>query len=205
MPWSGAASRTWWQRGGEAAFYGPKIDIDVRDAIGRSWQLSTIQVDFNLPERFDLRYTGADGELHRPIMVHRALMGSVERFFGVLVEHYAGAFPPWLAPVQAVVLGVRADHEAFAAQVVALLRDAGFRAESVPADDPLGARIRRAKLERVPYVLVVGDDDAAAGTVGVNPRGRPVRRDVPLAEFVALLADEVERKAVDAGGGEDAA
>ena len=184
---------------GEAAFYGPKIDIDVRDAIGRSWQLSTIQVDFNLPDRFDLRYTGADGETHRPIMVHRALFGSIERFFGVLVEHYAGAFPPWLAPVQAVVMGVRDDHDAFADSVAVQLTEAGFRAQTVAADDPLGARIRRAKLDKVPYVLVVGDDDVAAGSVGVNPRGQPVRRDVPLAEFVAQLADEVERKAVDVG------
>ena len=184
---------------GEAAFYGPKIDIDVLDAVGRSWQLSTIQVDFNLPERFNLRYTGADGEVHRPIMIHRALFGAIERFFGVMVEHYAGAFPPWLAPVQAVVLGVRADHDAFAESVVAQLAEAGFRAETVPADDPLGARIRRAKLEKVPYVLVVGDDDVAAGTVGVNPRGQKVRRDVPLAEFIAQLADEVERKATDVG------
>ena len=187
---------------GEAAFYGPKIDIDVTDAIGRSWQLSTIQVDFNLPERFNLRYTGADGEVHRPIMIHRALFGSIERFFGVLVEHYAGAFPPWLAPTQAVVLGVRADHDAFAESVVAQLAEAGFRAETVPADDPLGARIRRAKLDKVPYVLVVGDDDVAAGTVGVNPRGHKVRRDVPLAEFIAQLADEVDSKATDVGSAE---
>ncbi|WP_420445919.1 threonine--tRNA ligase [Candidatus Poriferisodalis sp.] len=185
---------------GEAAFYGPKIDIDVLDAIGRSWQLSTIQLDFNLPERFDLRYTGADGELHRPIMIHRALFGAIERFFGVMVEHYGGAFPPWLSPVQAVVLGVRADHDAFASEVVAQLAEKRFRAEMVPADDPLGARIRRAKLEKVPYVLVVGDDDVAAGTVGVNSRGHPVRRDVPLGEFIAQLADEVERKATDVGG-----
>ena len=185
---------------GEAAFYGPKIDIDVTDAIGRSWQLSTIQVDFNLPERFNLRYTGADGEVHRPIMIHRALFGSIERFFGVLVEHYAGAFPPWLAPTQAVVLGVRADHDSFAESVVAQLAEAGFRTETVPADDPLGARIRRAKLEKVPYVLVVGDDDVAAGTVGVNPRGQKVRRDVPLSEFIAQLTDEVDSKATDVGG-----
>ncbi|WP_420610594.1 threonine--tRNA ligase [Candidatus Poriferisodalis sp.] len=187
---------------GEAAFYGPKIDIDVLDAVGRSWQLSTIQVDFNLPERFNLRYTGADGEVHRPIMIHRALFGAIERFFGVMVEHYAGAFPPWLAPTQAVVLGVRADHDSFAESVVAQLGEAGFRAETVPADDPLGARIRRAKLDKVPYVLVVGDDDVAAGTVGVNPRGQKVRRDVPLAEFVAQLADEVDSKATDVGSAE---
>ena len=185
---------------GEAAFYGPKIDIDVLDAVGRSWQLSTIQVDFNLPERFNLRYTGADGEVHRPIMIHRALFGAIERFFGVMVEHYAGAFPPWLAPTQAVVLGVRADHDSFASSVAAQLAEAGFRTETVPADDPLGARIRRAKLEKVPYVLVVGDDDVAAGTVGVNPRGQKVRRDVPLSEFIAQLADEVDSKATDVGG-----
>ena len=189
---------------GEAAFYGPKIDIDVRDAIGRSWQLSTIQVDFNLPERFNLRYTGADGEMHRPIMLHRALFGSIERFFGVLVEHYGGAFPPWLSPTQAVVLGVRADHDQFASEVAARLGEAGFRAETVPADDPLGARIRRAKLEKVPYVLVVGDDDVAAGTVGVNPRGQKVRRDVPLDDFIAQLTDEVDSKAADVGSAEAA-
>lgn len=179
---------------GDAAFYGPKIDIDVSDAIGRSWQLSTIQVDFNLPERFDLAYAGPDGRMHRPIMLHRALFGSIERFFGVLVEHYSGAFPVWLAPVQVHVLGVRANHDEFAAQVVGRLADAGLRAEMVPADDPLGTRIRRSKLEKLPYVLVVGDDDVSADTAGVNPRGDEVERGVPLEEFIERVQSEVAER-----------
>jgi threonyl-tRNA synthetase len=180
---------------GDAAFYGPKIDIDVRDAIGRSWQLSTIQYDFNLPERFDLEYVGADNARHRPIMLHRALFGSVERFFGVLLEHYAGAFPTWLAPVQVRVLPVSSAHEAYAAEVVATLEGVGARVDVVNADDQLGKRIRAAKLEKLPYVLVVGDDDVAAGTVGVNPRGGEVERGVALTAFVAQLVDELRTSA----------
>jgi threonyl-tRNA synthetase len=176
---------------GEGAFYGPKIDVHVRDAIGRRWQLSTIQVDFQLPQRFDLEYVGADNERHRPTVIHRALFGSVERFFGVLLEHYAGAFPTWLAPVQALVLPVRDDHDDYARDVAAALGEAGFRAEMVEADEPLGGRIRRAKMDKVPHVLVVGDDDVAAGTVGDNPRGGEVDRDVPLDELVGRLQAEV--------------
>jgi threonyl-tRNA synthetase len=176
---------------GDAAFYGPKIDIDVRDAIGRSWQLSTIQADFQLPERFDLEYVGADNNRHRPIMLHRALFGSIERFFGVLLEHYAGAFPTWLAPVQVRVLAVAEAHEAYAATVVEALEAAGARVDTVVADDGLGKRIRNAKLEKIPYVLVVGDDDVAAGTVGVNPRGGDVERGVDLTSFVEHLRHEV--------------
>ncbi len=176
---------------GDAAFYGPKIDIDVHDAIGRAWQLSTIQYDFNHPERFELEYVGADNARHRPIMLHRALFGSVERFFGVVLEHYAGAFPTWLAPVQARVLPVATAHEGYAEKVAARLRDIGSRVDVVGAGDPLGKRIRAAKLEKLPYVLVVGDDDVAAGTVGVNPRGGEVERGVELETFVARLADEI--------------
>src|SRR5690606_19752903 len=150
------------------AFYGPKIDIDVRDAIGRSWQLSTIQCDFNHPERFDLEYVGADNERHRPIMLHRALFGSIERFFGVLLEHYAGAFPTWLAPLQVRVLPVATAHEDYAAAVTAALTAAGVRVDQVAADDALGKRIRASKLDKLPYILVVGDDDVAHRTVGVN-------------------------------------
>jgi threonyl-tRNA synthetase len=185
---------------GDAAFYGPKIDIDVRDAIGRSWQLSTIQADFQLPERFDLEYVGADNNRHRPIMLHRALFGSIERFFGVLLEHYAGAFPTWLAPVQVRVLAVAEAHEAYAATVVEALEAAGARVDTVAADDGLGKRIRNAKLEKIPYVLVVGDDDVAAGTVGVNPRGGEVERGVDLASFVEQLGDEVASAESDALG-----
>jgi threonyl-tRNA synthetase len=183
---------------GDAAFYGPKIDIDVRDAIGRTWQLSTIQYDFNHPERFELEYVGADNARHRPIMLHRALFGSVERFFGVVLEHYAGAFPTWLAPVQARVLPVATAHEEYADKVAARLRDVGTRVDVVGAGDPLGKRIRAAKLEKLPYVLVVGDDDVAAGTLGVNPRGGDVERGVELETFVARLGEEITVAAADA-------
>ena len=176
---------------GGGAFYGPKIDVDVRDAIGRSWQLSTLQLDFNLPERFGLEYVASDGSRPRPVMIHRALFGSVERFFGVLVEHYAGAFPAWLAPEQVRVLPVAAAHADYAAEVAARLGDAGFRVEVAAAEEPLGKRVRAAKVAKVPYVLVVGDADAANGTVGVNARGsKTPDRDVPLDAFAARLAAE---------------
>ena len=180
---------------GGGAFYAPKIDVHVRDAIGRRWQVSTIQVDFQMPQRFDMEYVGADNGRHQPYMVHRALFGSVERFFAILLEHYAGAFPLWMSPVQAQVLPVRDDHDAYAASVVEHLRAAGFRAGTWPADEPLGARVRRAKLEKIPYVLVVGDDDVAAGTVGVNSRQseRPERG--------VGLADLIERLRAEAGAG----
>jgi threonyl-tRNA synthetase len=176
---------------GDAAFYGPKIDIDVRDAIGRKWQLSTIQADFQLPERFGLEYVGADNQRHRPIMLHRALLGSVERFFGVLLEHYGGSFPTWLAPVQVRILPVTTAHESHVATLVAQLAEEGFRVDSSPADEQLGKRIRAAKLERIPYVLVVGDDDMRSNTVGVNPRGGEVQRDTPFSDFVARLRADV--------------
>jgi threonyl-tRNA synthetase len=164
----------------------------VRDAIGRSWQLSTIQVDFNHPERFGLEYVGADNARHRPIMIHRALFGSIERFFGVLIEHYAGAFPTWLAPVQVRVLPVATAHEEYAVHVADRLRAADARVDIVSADDPLGKRVRNAKLEKVPYVLVVGDDDMAHNTVGVNVRGgdRP-ERGVSVDEFIRRITDEL--------------
>ncbi|MBV1892691.1 MAG: threonine--tRNA ligase [Ilumatobacteraceae bacterium] len=176
---------------GDAAFYGPKIDIDVRDAIGRSWQLSTIQADFSLPERFGLEYVGADNARHRPIMLHRALFGSIERFFGVLIEHYAGAFPTWLAPLQVRVLPVATAHEEYAAEVAKGLVAVGARVDVGKADDGLGKRIRNAKLEKLPYILVVGDDDVAANTVGVNPRGGEVERDVSLAAFIEQFSNEI--------------
>ena len=176
---------------GDAAFYGPKIDIDVRDAIGRKWQLSTIQCDFNLPERFELEYIGSDGARHRPIMLHRALFGSIERFFGVLIEHYAGAFPSWLSPEQVRVLPVALAHDEYAQSVVKQLKKAGFRVDIDHADEQLGKRIRNAKTSKVPYVLVVGDDDIAHQSVGVNPRGGEVERDVSVADFITRLAAEV--------------
>ena len=148
---------------GGGAFYGPKISVQARDAIGRTWQVSTIQVDFQMPQRFDMEYVGADNERHRPIMIHRALFGAIERFFAILLEHYAGAFPTWLAPVQVTVLPVADRHNEYAAEVAAALKTGGVRVELDDAHaDKLGKRIRHAKTQKVPYVLVVGDDDVAA-------------------------------------------
>ena len=181
---------------GEGAFYAPKIDVHVRDAIGRRWQVSTLQVDFQEPQRFDMEFVGSDNARHRPYMIHRALFGSIERFFGILIEHYAGAFPTWLAPVQVSVLPVRTDHQPYADEVAAELRSAGARVEVLAADEQLGARVRRAKMEKVPYVLVVGDDDVAARTVGVNSRDqeRP-DRGVALGDFRDRLVREIETHA----------
>jgi threonyl-tRNA synthetase len=176
---------------GEGAFYAPKIDVYVRDAIGRRWQLSTLQVDFQEPGRFGIEYVGADNQRHRPHMIHRALFGSFDRFFGVLLEHTAGALPAWLAPVQVQVLPVRSDHQGYAESLAERLRGEGFRVELADADEPLGARIRKAKLEKVPHVVVVGDDDVAGDTVGDNPRGGAVERDLPVASFVQRLHDEI--------------
>jgi threonyl-tRNA synthetase len=181
---------------GGGAFYGPKISVQARDAIGRTWQMSTIQLDFQLPQRFELSYVGADNARHQPVMIHRALFGSIERFFAVLLEQYAGAFPAWLAPVQARVLGVRDDHQPYVDDVVGRLRAGGFRVDSEDASDKLGARIRKAKMEKLPYVLVVGDDDVAAGTVGVNARGsEQPERGVPVATFVERLRADVDSHA----------
>ena len=176
---------------GDAAFYGPKIDIHVRDAIGRTWQLSTIQCDFNLPERFDLEYVANDGSRQRPIMLHRALFGSVERFFGVLVEHYAGAFPTWLSPVQVRILPVALAHEEYAQKVADSLVAKGLRVDISEASDQLGKRIRTAKLEKIPYVLVVGDEDVSAQTVGVNARGADVERGVSISSFANRVLTEI--------------
>jgi threonyl-tRNA synthetase len=188
---------------GGGAFYGPKISVQARDAIGRHWQVSTIQLDFQLPQRFGLEYVGADNARHRPVMIHRALFGSVERFFAILLEHYAGALPTWLMPVQVVVLPVRDSHDDYARAVAAVLHDAGVRVEVDLADAPINARIRRRKLEKVPYILVVGDDDVAAGTVGVNARSseRAVR-DVALDAFVAALVAEIAERGSPEGGHE---
>jgi threonyl-tRNA synthetase len=183
---------------GGGAFYGPKISVQAKDAIGRTWQMSTIQLDLQLPQRFELEYVGADNERHRPVMIHRALFGTIERFFAILTEHYAGAFPAWLAPVQATVLPVADRHEEYAREVAARLRADGRRVELVDAhSDSLGSRIRRAKLEKVPYVLVVGDDDVEHHTVGVNRRGSDAPdRGVAVDDFVARLALDVDTRAV---------
>ena len=177
---------------GGGAFYGPKIDVDVRDAIGRAWQLSTIQLDFNLPDRFELEYVASDGSRKQPVMIHRALFGSVERFFGVLLEHYAGAFPTWLAPEQVRVLPIADVHQQYASDVANRLDEAGLRSQVVESGEPLGKRVRNAKMEKIPYILVVGDDDVANGTAGVNKRGEAKPdRGVPLEDFINSVAAEV--------------
>ncbi len=180
---------------GGGAFYGPKISVQARDAIGRTHQMSTIQLDFQTPQRFEAEYIGADNGRHRPIMIHRALFGSVERFFAILLEHYAGALPTWLSPEQVRVLGVRDDHETYAHKVADRLRAVGARVTVDPADEKLGARIRKAKLLKVPYILVVGDDDVAAGTVGVNRRGSDTpERGVELMAFSEVLETEIAER-----------
>jgi threonyl-tRNA synthetase len=175
---------------GEGAFYGPKIDIHARDAIGREWQLTTIQVDFNLPGRFDLAYVGEDGQKHEPYMVHRALFGSIERFFAVLLESTNGAFPLWLAPEQVRVVPVAADFAAYAEEVAATLRGHGLRVDVDTTDDTLGARIRSAQTEKVPVTLIVGGDEQAAATVAVRRYGGEQRKAVPLGELALELTEE---------------
>jgi threonyl-tRNA synthetase len=180
---------------GEAAFYGPKIDVKLVDAIGRLWQLSTIQFDFNLPQRFDLEYVGEDGQRHQPLMVHRALWGSVERFFGVLIEHYAGAFPLWLAPVQVVVVPISERHHEYAEKVGAQLREAGARVHVDGRSEKMNAKIREHALQKTPYIVVVGDKEAQAGTVNVRTRGKERTDDMPAVEFVAKVCKLIAEKA----------
>jgi threonyl-tRNA synthetase len=180
---------------GEAAFYGPKIDMKLIDAIGRPWQLSTVQFDFNLPPRFGLEYVGEDGARHQPLMVHRALLGSVERFFGILIEHYAGAFPAWLAPVQATVLPLSEKFQDYAKLVVEKLKAAGFRTHLDDRNEKLQAKIRDAQMQKIPYMLVVGGREAEAGTVGVRHRTKGDQGAKPLDEFISTLRKEVDERA----------
>ena len=180
---------------GEAAFYGPKIDIKLVDVLGRMWQLSTVQFDFNLPARFQLEYKGEDGELHQPVMVHRALFGSVERFFGVLIEHYAGAFPFWLAPVQIGLVPISSDkHLDYAESVKKTLEDAGFRVELDARNEKMNSKIRDFGLQKVPFILILGDKEAASNSVSVRTRGKGDQGSVTLDEFIGrtqnLVADK---------------
>jgi len=172
---------------GEAAFYGPKIDIKLVDAIGRLWQLSTVQFDFNLPQRFGLEYVAEDGTRKQPLMVHRALYGSVERFFGVLIEHYAGAFPVWLSPVQTVMIPIAERHVEYAEKVAAQLRAAGVRVEVDARNEKMNAKIREHALQKVPFLLVVGDKEAEADKVNVRTRGKEKTEDMPTADFVEKI------------------
>jgi threonyl-tRNA synthetase len=180
---------------GEAVFYGPKIDVKLVDAIGRPWQLTTVQFDFNLPRRFGLEYTAAEGKPHTPVMVHRALLGSVERFFGVLIEHYAGAFPVWLSPVQSVVLPISEKHTDYARKAAGELRAAGIRVELDDRNEKLNARIRDAQLQRIPFMLVVGDREVQGGGVAVRRRDTGDAGFRPLAEFKSYLRELIDTRA----------
>ena len=181
---------------GGGAFYGPKIDIKLKDALGRSWQCSTIQFDFNLPERFDLTYVGEDGREHRPYMIHRALLGSMERFFGVLIEHYGGAFPVWLMPTQVRVIPITDRHNAYAQNIVERLQEAGIRAEADLSDDRMNAKIRKAQLEKIPYMLIVGDAEVEKGTVSLRTRTGEKQNDIPLETFIERVHRAVAEKAI---------
>jgi threonyl-tRNA synthetase len=176
---------------GGGAFYGPKIDIKIKDALGRSWQCSTVQVDFNNPERFELSYIGEDGKAHRPIMIHRALMGSIERFFGILIEHYGGAFPTWLAPVQAVVMNITDHQQDYVAAVVAQLKAAGFRAEPDLRNEKIGFKIREAEKAKVPFMLVAGNREMQDGTLSVRGRSGANLGSKTVADVLDLLQAEV--------------
>jgi len=179
---------------GGAAFYGPKISVQARDAIGRTWQMSTIQVDFNLPERFGLEYTAADGSRQRPVMIHRALFGSIERFFAVLLEHYAGAFPAWLAPVQVVGIPITDGHVDYLQDVALQLRAAGIRVEVDGGDDRMQKKIRNAQKQKVPFMLIAGDEDVAAGAVSFRYRDGKQKNGVPVGEAIAEILDAVQRR-----------
>jgi threonyl-tRNA synthetase len=179
---------------GGGAFYGPKLDINLHDAIGRKWQLGTVQVDFVLPERFELKYRGSDGSDHRPVMIHRALAGSMERFFGVLIEHFGGNFPAWLAPAQAVIAPISEHQLDYAHEVAAKLRAAGFRIDVDESNEKLGYKIRHWKTQKVPFILVVGKTEAADGTVNVNERGSEAKRTVPIDAFAAELREIVDAR-----------
>ena len=180
---------------GGGAFYGPKLDINVRDAIGRKWQLGTVQVDFVLPLRFDLKYRGSDGLDHTPVIIHRALAGSLERFFAVLIEHYGGAFPLWLAPIQAVVAPISEHQLDYAQLVAARLRDEGFRAQVDESNEKIGYKIRHWKLQKVPYIVVVGNQEKSDGTVAPNERGHDQKRPaLSLDDFIAELRARIVRK-----------
>ncbi len=189
--------RTYKLNPGDGAFYGPKLDFDVTDALGRKWQTATVQLDFQLPIKFDLTYVGEDGKEHRPVMIHRAIMGTLERFIGILTEHYAGTFPAWMAPVQARVLAITDRHHEYAAKVVDQLKAAGLRVEQDLRNEKIGYKIREAEMQKVPFILVVGDKEAEAGAVAVRRRGQKDLGAMPMAQFLELAQGEIARKELD--------
>jgi threonyl-tRNA synthetase len=181
-------------KAGDGAFYGPKIDIDIHDALGRPWQLTTIQLDYQTPERFDLEYIGEDGQRHRPAIIHRAIYGTYERFMAILIEHFAGAFPLWLAPVQVVLIPIADRHAEYAESVAARLRAAGMRVDVDARRERMQARIRDAQLQKVPYMLVMGDRDIQANTVAVRERQQGDLGSLPVDVFVAMVRERLEKR-----------
>ena len=179
---------------GEGSFYGPKVDFHFRDAIGRLWQLTTVQCDFGLPERFEMEYVGEDNQRHRPVMIHRAILGSIERFSAVLIEHYGGAFPLWLSPEQVRLVPVADRHVEHARELASLLRDLGLRAEVDRRDETVGKKVRAAQLAKAPYVLVIGDKEIESGELTVRDREGVETKGVPFDDFAAALVDEAASK-----------
>jgi threonyl-tRNA synthetase len=181
---------------GEAAFYGPKLDFMVKDCLGREWQLGTVQLDYNLPERFDLSYIGPDNSPHRPVMIHRAPFGSLERFIGLLIEHFEGKFPVWLAPEQVRVLSISEKHNAYSEGVVRMLAEAGVRVASDLAANKIGAKIRLARLDRVPYMLVIGAREEESQSVSVRHRDRDDLGTMTLNDFVGQVCEEIRNRSL---------
>ena len=182
---------------GDGAFYGPKLDFHLEDSLGRTWQCGTIQLDFQMPERFELEYTGADGEKHRPVMIHRVAFGSIERFIGILIEHFAGAFPLWLSPVQAVVMPVSEKYADYAEKVTAELDAAGLRVKSDLRPEKIGYKIREAQLQKIPYMLIVGEKEVAADTVSVRSRSRGDLGAMAVGQFISDAKEEIRTKKQD--------
>jgi threonyl-tRNA synthetase len=179
---------------GGGAFYGPKIDIKIKDALGREWQMTTVQFDFNMSKRFDIKYIGEDGKEHQPFMVHRALLGSIERFFGVLIEHFGGAFPLWLAPVQVAVLPVSEHHFDYAAEVYEKLKGAGIKAELDKRNEKIGYKIRSWETEKIPYMLIIGEKEKTAGNVSVRRHRKGDQGSLSLHEFISQALSEISSK-----------
>ena len=179
---------------GDGAFYGPKLDFKIKDCIGRTWQCGTIQLDFNLPERFDLTYVGADGEKHRPVMIHRVIYGSLERFIGILIEHYAGAFPVWLAPVQVKLLTISDEQKAYAEEVKKLLETAGIRVETDERSEKIGFKIREANLKKIPVQVVIGKSEVEKRELNMRRFGSQDSTTIELNKFIELITEEAKIK-----------
>ena len=179
---------------GGAAFYGPKISVQAKDAIGRTWQMSTIQVDFQLPQRFELEYSASDGTRQRPVMIHRALFGSIERFFGVLTEHYSGAFPPWLAPVQVIGIPVADSFADYLGDVIQSMRKAGIRAELDASDDRMQKKVRNAQMQKIPFMVIAGEEDQAAGAVSFRYRNGEQKNGIPIADAIIEINKAIKER-----------